>query len=202
MEAKTKINGKRLASKWGLDVAQARYSEWGNWYATLSLYPAALLDANGYVLIQDELTLQNHPKIKVTKQINVPDLISTLPDYVRVSGLIPEEITDHGRIPEGARTTVSVNRYERSSAARKACLDHYGYSCAVCGHAMAETYGPRAAGLIHVHHLVPLSELTEEYLLDPITDLRPVCPNCHAFLHLFSPPMSIDDAKRIIRTRQ
>lgn len=144
MKSKLKTNGVRLAQKWGLNVAQARYSEWGNWYAPISMYPAALLDANGYVLIRDEFTLQNHPKIRVTKQINVPDCISTLPEYVRVTGLIPEEITDYARIPEGARATVFVNRYERSAAARKACLEHHGCSCSVCGRTLAETYGPRA----------------------------------------------------------
>ncbi len=33
-------------------------------------------------------------------------------------------------------------------------------------------------GFIHVHHLKPLSEVGYEYRVDPIRDLRPVCPNC------------------------
>jgi len=32
------------------------------------------------------------------------------------------------------------------------------------------------------HHLVPLSEVTEDYKLDPIKDLRPDCPNWHVML--------------------
>jgi 5-methylcytosine-specific restriction endonuclease McrA len=199
MKSRTRVNGAALARKWGLEVAQARYSEWGNWYAPLTSYPAALLDASGYVLIQDESALRSHPRIRVTKQINIPDYISTLPEYVRVSGLIPEEITEYDRVSEGARVPIAVNRYERSAAARRACIEHYGYSCSVCGREMAETYGPRAAGFIHVHHLIPLAEVGVGYMLDPIADLRPVCPNCHAFLHLSSPPMSVEEAKRAIQ---
>lgn len=76
----------RLVRLWGLDVRQARYSEWGNWYAPLTDFPAALLDPNGYYLVPspDSLSL---PGIHVKKQINVPGLISTLPGYVRMQVL-------------------------------------------------------------------------------------------------------------------
>jgi 5-methylcytosine-specific restriction protein A len=30
---------------------------------------------------------------------------------------------------------------------------------------------------------VPISTIGKEYLLDPVKDLVPVCPNCHAMLH-------------------
>lgn len=190
-----KVNGAKLARDWGLNVAQARYSAWGNWYAPLTRYPAALLDAHGYVLFPNESTLQTHDKIKVTKQINVPSLISTLPEYIQVTGLIPEELPLSEQVSEGTRVQVVVNRYERSTTARKICLEHYGYSCEVCGLTMKNMYGDRAAGLIHVHHLVPVSEIGSQYMLDPIADLRPVCPNCHAFLHTSTPPITISEAK-------
>jgi|ERR1700734_3962751 len=48
-------------------------------------------------------------------------------------------------------------------------------------------------GFIHVHHLRQLSDIRKEYLVDPIKDLRPVCPNCHAVLHLRNPAYSIED---------
>jgi len=35
-----------------------------------------------------------------------------------------------------------------------------------------------------VHHLVPISKIGKKYRVDPIKDLRPVCPNCHAVIHL------------------
>lgn len=49
-------------------------------------------------------------------------------------------------------------------------------------------YGEIGAGYIHVHHLKPLAEVTGEREIDPIADLIPVCPNCHAMLHRASEP--------------
>ena len=46
-----------------------------------------------------------------------------------------------------------------------------------------ETYGELGRGFIHVHHLVPISSIGKTYQIDPINDLAPVCPNCHAMLH-------------------
>ena len=84
---------------------------------------------------------------------------------------------------EGAVTTVLVNRYERSATARRKCIEHYGAICAVCSLDFKSTYGQIGEGFIHVHHVVPISSIGETYILDPIEDLVPVCPNCHAMLH-------------------
>jgi predicted HNH restriction endonuclease len=46
-----------------------------------------------------------------------------------------------------------------------------------------------------VHHLRPLSGIAEEYEIDPVEDLRPVCPNCHAMLHRKTPPYTIDELR-------
>lgn len=96
--------------------------------------------------------------------------------------LSPEQIT-RGEYREGAVRQVLVNAYERDRAARQACIARFGATCAVCGLKFEDRYGALGAGFIHVHHVVPLSELGPGYELDPIRDLRPVCPNCHAMLH-------------------
>ncbi len=189
----------QIAREWGLNVAQARYSSWGNWYAPVTRFPAALLDAEGYIIFPDEASLRANKKIKITRQINVPSRISSLQGYVKVAGLIPEELPHSQRIVEGAKLKITVNRYERNAAGRKACLEHYGYACSVCDITLKTIYGERAERLIHVHHLIPLSEIGSEYVLDPIKDLRPVCPNCHAFLHTTSPPITIPEAKKILK---
>jgi len=62
----------------------------------------------------------------------------------------------------------------------------------VCSFDFGKQFGPLGEGFIHVHHLRPISSLREEHDVDPITDLRPVCPNCHAMLHRTRPPMSIE----------
>jgi hypothetical protein len=112
--------------------------------------------------------------------------------------IIPEEELQASKYLEGATVTVRLNRYERSAKARKACISHYGHSCSVCDRMMENIYGRRAFGLIHVHHLRPLSSLAEEYEVDPIEDLRPVCPNCHAVIHFQTPMLTIDQARRLV----
>ena len=88
-----------------------------------------------------------------------------------------------GSIFEGAKKTFTVNAYERDPQARKDCLDKFGYLCKICEFDFEKTYGERGKEFIHVHHIVPLSEIKKEYEVDPIKDLIPVCPNCHAMLH-------------------
>ena len=53
-------------------------------------------------------------------------------------------------------------------------------------------------GFIHVHHNKPILAIKVEYTLDPILDLRPLCPNCHAIAHLRQEPYSIEEIKDMI----
>lgn len=94
-----------------------------------------------------------------------------------------EEIENPDEIYEGAKKSIIVNRYERDPEARRRCIEVHGCQCSICGLDFVETYGKVGEGFIHVHHIVPLSAIGEEYKVDPINDLIPVCPNCHAMLH-------------------
>lgn len=103
---------------------------------------------------------------------------------------------------EGAVTTVLVNRYERSATARRKCIEHYGAVCAVCSLDFKSTYGQIGEGFIHVHHVVPISSIGETYVLDPIEDLIPVCPNCHAMLHRGTDvPRDVMEMQKLMRDR-
>ena len=115
--------------------------------------------------------------------------------------IFPDEVAAAGRYVEGSVRQVAVNAYERSSTARRACLDHYGLDCAVCGFNFAEVYGTLGKGFIHVHHLRDLAVIGEEYEVDPIGDLRPVCPNCHAMLHRKTPAMGVDALREKMQAR-
>ena len=84
---------------------------------------------------------------------------------------------------EGSCSQVTRNAYERSIEAREICLNHFGRSCCVCSMNFGQDYGQRGSRFIHVHHLYPLSLREGPSPTDPIKDLRPVCPNCHAMLH-------------------
>lgn len=91
-------------------------------------------------------------------------------------------------LPEGAKKVVTVNKYERSRKNRELCIAAYGTSCIVCGFSFGENYGDIGEGCIHVHHLIPVSQMGGEYVVNPIKDLVPVCPNCHWMLHRREPP--------------
>jgi|GEM_PF-1714082 len=110
--------------------------------------------------------------------------------------LYPDEVPEGvGSLREGASRQVLVNTFERSAAARAACLRAHGTQCAVCELEMGDRYGEIGEGFVHVHHLVELASVGKQYQIDPIADLRPVCPNCHAMLHRHVPALSIEDLR-------
>jgi 5-methylcytosine-specific restriction protein A len=86
-------------------------------------------------------------------------------------------------LSEGAKKSIVVNAYDRNRKAREECVQHYGTDCAVCGFNFGEAFGELGEGFINVHHLKPISSIGKSYDVNPIQDLRPVCPNCHAMLH-------------------
>lgn len=113
---------------------------------------------------------------------------------------LPEEIPQ-SLIPlvEGASKTISVNVYERNATARKICIAHYGCICQVCEFDFENTYGSLGEGIIHIHHLTPLAQIGEGYQVDPLADLIPVCPNCHAVIHKRNPPIDIETIRKYIK---
>lgn len=117
----------------------------------------------------------------------------------RLPSQLPEELDDEltETFLEGARRTISVNVYERDPNARRKCIAHWGLKCSICKFDFASAYGELGEGFIHVHHLTPLGDIREQYELNPVTDLRPVCPNCHAMLHRRRPALGIEELKQL-----
>lgn len=111
--------------------------------------------------------------------------------------LYPDEL-DPGQYIEGAKKQVRVNAYERDPKDRKSCINQHGFRCSICNLLLEERYGDIGKDFIHVHHLKPLAELGVEYKINPITDLSPVCPNCHAMLHRPEKVLSIEELRNII----
>lgn len=99
---------------------------------------------------------------------------------------------------EGSSKSALSTRYERNPYARLCCIEANGCSCKICGFNFNDTYGELGQDYIHVHHIVPISTIGEEYVINPKTDLIPVCPNCHAMLHKTTPPLKIEVLKQII----
>ncbi|WP_440877677.1 HNH endonuclease [Vibrio natriegens] len=118
-----------------------------------------------------------------------------LKKVINAEKLFPEESNAH---IEGASVSVKVNRFERNSQARLSCIAHHGVTCKVCNINFSEFYGDIGTGFIHVHHITPLSDIKQEYAVDPVKDLVPVCPNCHAMLHRKIPPYTVSELQKII----
>lgn len=94
-----------------------------------------------------------------------------------------EELPKGIELYEGLKQTISVNKYERNNLARAICLDKYGFKCQVCDFDFEKNYGEIGKEFIHVHHIIPISEIGKEYKINPERDLVPVCPNCHSMIH-------------------
>ncbi|MEF9961711.1 MAG: HNH endonuclease [Erysipelotrichaceae bacterium] len=178
-----------------------------------------LLDAFSYSNKDKELNLQ--PKhlipIKKYKNKNIFDTyMNTSQDYrsrlnryidfrkseQNETSLYPDSAETSNCI-EGAKTTIEVNKYERSSIARQKCIDINGCFCHICGIDFQKVYGEIGKDFIHVHHKIPLNRINNEYKVDPINDLIPVCPNCHAMLHrkINNKYYSVDELKNIFENK-
>ncbi len=103
---------------------------------------------------------------------------------------------------EGIPNDVTVTRYERNPHARKECIDHYGLKCVVCGMNFQQVYGEIGKDFIHVHHLRQVATIGKEYEVNPVKDLRPVCPNCHAMIHRRIEPYTLEEMKKIMKVNK
>ncbi len=107
------------------------------------------------------------------------------------------EIKQNNEFYDGRMLKSIIKKYERNPINRELCLKFHGYNCKICGMSFEDVYGDIGKNYIHVHHIEQLS-IKKLHLIDPINDLIPVCPNCHAMLHRKTPPLSPDELKNII----
>lgn len=161
-----------------------------------------LLNPESEALLESSLLAQELPDVRWNPQgsgISIaPEAAFRLEElwrnHISTIGLNPQENADEVLTPEryseGAIRRISVNAYERDPRARKACIAYHGTSCIICGFSFARNYGDIGKGFIHVHHLRPLADIGKEYKVDPVNDLIPLCPNCHAMIHRKNPPYS------------
>ena len=125
-----------------------------------------------------------------------------IPQYSFRDVQFPEEVKEPSRFYEGTVKKVSVNTFERNAKARHKCLEHYGFTCMICGFNFEDVYGDIGKEFIHVHHVKPLSEIGAKYEIDPIQDLCPICPNCHAMIHRENPSLTIDQLRKRLKRKE
>lgn len=115
------------------------------------------------------------------------------------TSVFPDEVDGNTKYAEGKTKTVLVNSYERNQVARQKCIEHFGAFCQVCNFDFGKIYGDIGENFIHVHHIVDISTIGNEYSVDPIKDLIPVCPNCHSMLHKKKPAYLVSELKEIMK---
>lgn len=141
----------------------------------------------------------NHAYFTISEIYSGKDIVERSNEDIPIDEEYENVVNDNLR--EGKMSTVKVNKYERNTKARKECLKHYGYRCCVCGFDFEEYYGSIGKEIIEVHHKKALHEIKEDYVVNPIKDLIPVCSNCHTIIHHRNPKFEIEELKSIIQLK-
>lgn len=145
--------------------------------------------------------IRNHKDWSKYNKRHAGTLTSSLNHYIAYLGYIGHKIPDvkdPDEYKEGRVSYVHAVGYERNQDARKACIAHYGYKCAICGFDFEKVYGEIGRDFIEVHHIIPIHERKGEYAVNPITDLRPLCSNCHSMVHRRNPVYKIEEIMKFI----
>ncbi len=111
--------------------------------------------------------------------------MAAVAELIGYDEVIPEQ-ENYEQAWEGEEKRSVILRRERNPRNRLLCLRLHGEICKVCGLDSKEFYG-ELGSIIEVHHLVPLSSISEARPYDPATDLIPLCPNCHRAVHTRRP---------------
>ena len=169
------------------------------------LYYAKLAKLN---VIKDNKTYATLYSAKLagiqSDNISIRNAITSFLDGIDNIELIAlkEKEADNSSFKEGSMYEALDVKYERNIEARNKCLEYYGTKCMICGYDSKKVFGEDTKPIIEVHHIVPISYIKEEYEVDPIKDLIPVCPNCHAFIHSKDDGVyTIDEVKEIIKKK-
>lgn len=124
----------------------------------------------------------------VGRGIRTPDAKCTIyildDRYKKLGTFLPDRFSDSW--VEGGRVEYTLTKAERSPAYRQPVLRKYGCKCLACG------WVPKVPQQIEVHHLDPIAEGVRTTTL---SDLIPLCANCHRLAHSESPPISLDRLK-------
>ncbi len=178
--------GKRIVKKLNIQAIQKKYEEGFNWWH-VPFWGTGTKEGFYWILrpeLKDAICELNAMEELLLVEVNFPEEI---------------DLNIHKNLYDGAKKQIYVNSYERNGTARELCIKYYGTQCVICGFDFEKMYGEVGRNVIHVHHLKPLSEIGETYRVDPIKDLRPVCPNCHVIIHKNNPAYSIDEVMAMIK---
>lgn len=177
-----------------------RHSEKGDYFATIVEYqpfttPVNFKQNNKYIEIIPDNKKTNYWRDGVRA---IDKLV-----FDRIVSMASISFNDNAEVvaeEEGTYLTSLTTRYERNPRLRKQAIAIHGAVCKACGFDAKKVYGDAYDGMIHIHHLNPLSEVATRHSVDPEVDLIPLCPNCHAVVHhKKNKLLSLEELKKLIQ---
>ncbi len=160
---------------------------------TLTKYGYAIYRSGIYIITEKgrELVDKNRMNIQyiLSSGFEYNDIKSSLGKvYKARTTIIPYEEL----IAEGEAKTVVTKSYERSRKLRNAAIEHFSrngiITCDCCGFEFKSFYGEvYGTSCIEIHHLKPIFQYASMSVVqtidDALSNLLPVCPNCHRVIH-------------------
>lgn len=147
-----------------------------------------------------------YPLIRFEKMDNeVYKIMFIVPKYVDIDVSIDDEenktpVSNYEGKKEGQILYTYSKKYERSLNNRLEAIKIHGTKCVCCGFDFEKVYGVRGTGFIEIHHNKPLHSIDEEIVINPETDLSPVCSNCHRIIHRRKDDvLSVEQVKALIQ---
>jgi 5-methylcytosine-specific restriction protein A len=174
---------------WKSDFVEALRGTCPHWYTAFAEMdePAGRPPLLRFESLNDECS-------DFTIEIIIPELL--LPDS---EFDLTEETTPR---TEGGSRQVVGTRYERDAVNRRKAIEFHGTICSVCRFDFGRTYGSHGVGFIEVHHAKPLGAQNGPHLVDPQTELFPVCANCHRMIHRKKDDvLSLNDLRALINSQ-
>ena len=133
---------------------------------------------------------------------------NSLPGWSRLPTRIYTELTpedEESSFPEGSIKYRQHRVRERDSEIVRKAKKMWSstpsgqLACCVCGFDFTRTYGNQGVDYIEAHHQVPVSALGENNeTKTKISDLAPVCSNCHRMLHRGPKLLSIKELMLVV----
>jgi len=99
-------------------------------------------------------------------------------------------------IKEGTEQNITSRDYERNPIYRDIVISLRGPICSCCDLRFEDKYGAYGRDFIEIHHVVPVSVLKGQNKFDPLTDLLPICSNCHSIIHRREVPYTISEIRK------
>lgn len=181
----------RTQLHWHSDFASVLQSELPKWYDLFR---------------NDSAEIDNTPELRFSRTEKDNEYLISILDFENLANDIENEQFENLEFSpqkEGKIQYFYGIRYERNLNNRKMAIETHGLKCAVCGFDFFQAYGEQGKGFIEVHHIKPLCTFQNEDVVNPETDLLPVCSNCHRMIHRNPQQiLSIDGLRQLIITNR